>query len=113
MTRPKTRARDAGTLAPLTFDERGGMPPELFGGYLQTPPRCEVRAYRGTPILLFWFEHDAGPMVRTVMTAETDGIALLRKYFFTPDLIADVCSELAVPFRVNGYRFWLDEGEPP
>jgi RNA polymerase sigma-70 factor (ECF subfamily) len=42
------------------------------------------------------------------MTAETDGdrIAGLRNYFFTPEVIAEVCAELGVPFSANGYRYW-------
>jgi RNA polymerase sigma-70 factor, ECF subfamily len=98
----------AGTLAPLTFDERGGVPPELLQGYLATSPRCEVRAYQGGSILLFWYEHDGGAMVRTVMRVETDGdrISLIRNYFFTPDVIAEICSDLGVPYRLNGYRYW-------
>ena len=44
-------------------------------------------------------------MVRSVMTLETEGdrIARLRNYFFTPDVIAEVCAELGVPYRINGY----------
>ncbi len=100
----------AGTLAPITLDERGGVPADLLDGYLGTSPRCEVRAYRGDWILLFWYDHVTGPMVRTVMQVATDGdhIALVRNYFFTPDVIAEICSELGVPFRVNGYRYWHD-----
>jgi len=33
-------------------------------------------------------------------------VARLRNYFFTPDVIAEVCAELGVPYRVNGYRYW-------
>ncbi|HEY4883290.1 MAG TPA: hypothetical protein VII08_06605 [Myxococcales bacterium] len=29
-----------------------------------------------------------------------------RNYFFTPDVIAEICGELGVPFRTNGYRYW-------
>lgn len=98
----------AGTLAPITFDERGGVPPELLQGYLATSPRCEVRRHRDAWVLLFWYEHVQGPRVRTVMTVETDGdrIARVRNYFFTPDVIAEICAELGVPFQVNGYRYW-------
>lgn len=98
----------AGTLAPITLDERGGVPPELLAGYHPKSPRAEIRAYRGAPILLFWYDHDDGPFVRTVMTVETAGdrVAVLRNYFFTPDVIAEVCGDLGVPFRVNGYRYW-------
>jgi len=43
-----------------------------------------------------------------VWTVQTDDqrIARIRNYFFTPDVIAEVCRELAVPFRINGYRYW-------
>lgn len=100
----------ANTLTPLTNDERGGVAHELLVGYLGRVPRCEVRAYRGSWILLLWYEHTDGPKVRTVMTAHTvgAGIAHLRNYFFTPHVIADICSELAVPYCVNGYRYWQD-----
>ena len=36
-----------------------------------------------------------------------DRIASIQNYFFTPDCVADVCTELGVPFRANGYRFCL------
>lgn len=46
--------------------------------------------------------------MRSVARVVTDGDALahMRNYFFTPDVIAEVCSELGVPFRSNGYRHW-------
>ena len=49
-----------------------------------------------------------GLAVRSVarIVADSDGIASVRNYFFTPDVIAEVCAELAVPWRVNGYRYW-------
>ncbi|MCP3138592.1 RNA polymerase sigma factor [Pyxidicoccus xibeiensis] len=98
----------AGTIAPITHDERGGVPPELLEGYLATSPRCTVHPYRDTHLLLFWYEHVDGPKVRTVMTvdAEGDRILRVRNYFFTPDVIREVCEELQVPYRVNGYRYW-------
>ncbi|WP_342379936.1 RNA polymerase sigma factor [Myxococcus stipitatus] len=98
----------AGTLAPMTFDERGGVPPELLEGYLVTSPRCSVHAYRDTHLLLFWYEHVDGLKVRTVMTVDVEGDAIVRvrNYFFTPDVIREVCEELQVPYRVNGYRYW-------
>ena len=48
----------AGSLAPITFDHRGGVPAELLDGYHGALPRCEVRAYRDAAVLLFWFDHD-------------------------------------------------------
>lgn len=98
----------AGTLAPITFDERGGVSPELLVGYLAQPPRCEVRLYRGEPILVFFYAHDDGDHVRTVMRGEIEGdtIARLDNYFFTPDVIAEVARELGLSYRTNGYRYW-------
>jgi RNA polymerase sigma-70 factor, ECF subfamily len=98
-----------GSLGPLTFDERGGIPPELLVGYRGGSPRCEVRAYRDGWVLLFWFEHEGGEMVRAVwnVDAEGDAITHIRNYFFSPDVIAEVCEELGVPYRLNGYRYWV------
>lgn len=95
----------AAAIAPISFD---GVPPELLEGYLGTSPRVELRLHRGRWLLLFWYDHVEGPIVRTVMRAEIEGdrIARLRSYFFSPDVIADVCAELGVPFRTNGYRYW-------
>jgi RNA polymerase sigma-70 factor (ECF subfamily) len=41
------------------------------------------------------------------MTAEGDRLARVRNYFFTPDVIAEVCRELNVPYHINGYRYWM------
>lgn len=44
--------------------------------------------------------------VRGVARVEAgERIQSLRNYFFTPDVIAEVCRELEVPLRVNGYRY--------
>lgn len=104
---PKTGSF-AGSIGPLTIDERGGIAPELILGDRGLPPRCEVAAYRDRWLLLFWFEDQQGPVVRCVMTldAEGDRIRHLRNYFFSPEVIAEVCSELGVPYRLNGYRYW-------
>ena len=99
----------AGTLSPLTNDERGGVAPELLEGDLGAIPRCEVVAYHDRWLLLFWFEDVRGPVVRTLMTAECEGdrIRHLRNYFFSPQVLAEVCDALGLSYRVNGYRYWL------
>jgi RNA polymerase sigma-70 factor (ECF subfamily) len=104
---PKTGSF-VGMLSPITFDERGGVAPELLGDYAGSPARAELRSYHGAPVLLCWYDHASGPAVRCVMTFEFDGqkIAHVRNYFFSPDLIAEICSELGVPYRANGYRYW-------
>jgi RNA polymerase sigma-70 factor (ECF subfamily) len=46
--------------------------------------------------------------VRAVTRVALDGerISRFSNYFFAPEVIAEVCRELQVPFRVNGYRYW-------
>lgn len=96
------------SMGPLTYDDRGGLPERLRIGDRGLAPRCEARVLDGVPLLLFWYEHDDGPYVRCVMTLEIDGthVARVRNYFFSPDVLREVCSALGVPFRVSGYRFW-------
>lgn len=85
-----------------------GMEPKYQLGVLPNRPRLEVRELDGVTFLLHWYAHQDGEFVRALTRIETDGdcISLLRNYFFTPDVIAEVCTELGVPFRVNGYRYW-------
>lgn len=89
--------------------ELGGMEAHFVAGVQPTPPRLELVICRGEPLLLSWYSHDDGEAVRAVTRLEvSDGrISRLRNYFFTPDLIEDVCRELQLPFRSNGYRWWL------
>ncbi|HUQ07459.1 MAG TPA: RNA polymerase sigma factor [Kofleriaceae bacterium] len=78
---------------------------------LPTPPRREVRVHRGEPIVLAWYAHADGEHVRAIDRVEIDAdgehVSRIRNYFFTPDVLAEVCAELGVPFRSNGYRFSL------
>jgi RNA polymerase sigma-70 factor (ECF subfamily) len=101
------RGSFAGMLSPLTTDERGGISRRFLEGYSGGLARAEVRSYRGEPIVLFWYAHAGGDAVRGVARVQADeSIRRLRNYFFTPDVIGEVCRELDVPFRVNGYRYW-------
>jgi RNA polymerase sigma-70 factor, ECF subfamily len=95
-------------MSAITRTETGGVAERYLTDYLGGPPRCEVRWYRGEPLLLFWFDHVDGPAVRTILTVETEGdrIGRTRNYFFLNHVIADVCTELGVRFRVNGYGYW-------
>lgn len=90
-------------------DKLGGMEARFMQGVLSSSPRCEVRVHRGEPILLVWYAHADGEAVRAINRLEIEGdrIAGIKNYFFTPDFIAEVCRELDVPFRSNGYRWWL------
>ncbi len=57
---------------------------------------------------MHWYPHTDGEAVRAITRIEADGakLARVRNYFFTPDVLAEICTELRVPFRSNGYRYW-------
>lgn len=94
---------------------QGGIEPRFVCGALPVPPRAEARVYRHEVVVLLWYAHADGEHVRAINRFESDGdlVTGLRNYFFTPDSIAEVCTELNVSFRSNGYRWWLSrEGCP-
>jgi RNA polymerase sigma-70 factor (ECF subfamily) len=74
-------------------------------------PRVERREYRDELIVVSWYDHDDGPVVRDVirLTAEADRVAAIKFYFFSPDVVGDICGELGLPWRSNGYRYWVSE----
>lgn len=82
--------------------------PGLFRGALGDAPRVEARWHRDGWIILHWYAHEEGDLVRAVTRIEADGdaIARLENHFYDPELIAEVCAELGVPWRTNGYRWW-------
>ena len=86
-----------------------GMDARFTQGVQAASPRCEVLVHRGEPLLLLWYSHTDGEAVRAINRLEVQGdrIARVRNYFYTPDFIAELCRELDVPFRSNGYRWWL------
>lgn len=67
-------------------------------------PRCEARVHRGEPILLWWWGEEVHAIVR--LQIQGDRIAAMRDYHHAPELITEVCRELGVPFRTNGYHPW-------
>lgn len=85
-----------------------GIEPHFLEGYRPSPPRAEVRHHRGEWIFLFWYPQDDGEAVRDVGRAEVAGdrLSRWRNYFFTPDVVAEICREIGVPSRSNGYRYW-------
>jgi RNA polymerase sigma-70 factor, ECF subfamily len=97
-----------GFLSSIARDDRGGLDARYLEGYIPVPPRVETREHRGEAILVFWYAHEDGEFVRALARVQPDGdrIAQLRYYFFTRDLLAEVCRELNLPSRENGYRFW-------
>jgi RNA polymerase sigma-70 factor (ECF subfamily) len=99
-----------GALQPLTWNYEldCGVHDQYLEGYESGSPRAELRWLRGEPVFLFWYGQKGGEVVRDVGRAEIEGdrIARWRNYFFSPDVVAEVCNELGVPHRSNGYRYW-------
>jgi RNA polymerase sigma-70 factor (ECF subfamily) len=91
-----------------------GIEPRFVQGAVLAAPRVEARLHRGGWVLLHWYAHHDGDAVRGLTRLEIDGdrIAHLTNYFYTPEIIAEVCAELGVPWRSNGYR-WCHPGEGP
>lgn len=114
-------ARDAmfqgmlyGSLLMAAGDPRTGMDPSLIQGILPESPRCELRVHRGEPLLLLFYKHADGDAVRAIVRVQTeDGrISALRNYFYTPELLQEVCMELGVPCKVNGYSSCFAAAQP-
>jgi RNA polymerase sigma-70 factor (ECF subfamily) len=84
-----------------------GMDPRFVQGVIPTGPRVEARAHRGGWVLLHWYAHHDGDAVRALTRLEVEGdrVARLQNYFYNPDLIAEVCGEMGLPVRSNGYRW--------
>jgi RNA polymerase sigma-70 factor (ECF subfamily) len=92
-----------------TAPANAGIESRFVQGVLPSPPRAELVAHRGSWIVLHWYAHPDGEAVRAITRVEPDleRIARLQNYFFNPDFIAEVCGELDVPWRSNGYRWSL------
>jgi RNA polymerase sigma-70 factor (ECF subfamily) len=105
-------AARGGSLAGVLFgdpsSDRGPIAPELREGLLPRPPRLELRVHRDEALLLGWFAHDDGEAVRAISRVSVDGdrISHLRTYLHAPEVLAEICAELDVPFRASGYRYW-------
>ena len=83
-----------------------GIDARFCQGVLPEPARLELRAHRGEILLVSWYAHRDGEFVRAItraeLSADGDRIARLRNYFFTPEVIAELCGELDLPCRSNG-----------
>lgn len=72
------------------------------GDHAEPPtPRCELRLHRGEAIFLWWSGAEVHAVVRVEVAS--DRIARLWNYYHAPELLTEVCLELAVPFRTHGY----------
>jgi RNA polymerase sigma-70 factor (ECF subfamily) len=92
-----------------TADRNGGIEARFMQGALPSAPRAQLVAHRGEHLVLHWYAHQDGEAVRAITRAAVEGdrLARLQNYFFNPDFVAEVCGELGVPWRSNGYRWFL------
>jgi RNA polymerase sigma-70 factor, ECF subfamily len=83
-----------------------GIDPRFVQGVLTEPARLELRSHRGEQLLVSWYAHRDGDFVRAITRVELsddgDRIARLRNYYYTPEVIAELCGELDLPCRTNG-----------
>jgi RNA polymerase sigma-70 factor, ECF subfamily len=95
-------------LGTTMFHASAFITPEWRAGVVDDSARFELRVHRGRPLLLAWWRHQDGEAVRgfSLLDCEGDRIAAMRTYFHTPEALAELCRELGVPCRRNGYRFW-------
>jgi RNA polymerase sigma-70 factor (ECF subfamily) len=105
----KMKRTDTGSLHHTLFSPIShAVQPPFLAGYAGGLPRAEVREYRGEPVVLCWYDHDGGPRVRDVVRIEAEGdrIAKIRYHFFSPEVLAEVCGDLRLPWQSNGYGYW-------
>lgn len=101
-----------GSLAGVLFgdpsSDEAGIAPAFREGLLPRAPRLELRVHRGEPLLLGWFDHVDGPAVRAITRVHVQGDRLgrLQTYLHHPEVLAETCRELGVPFKPSGYRHW-------
>ena len=110
-------AQEAMARAFVTLGQMGDAPPNPRASLLldtaavevvgATTQYGELVAHRGAWVFVHWYAHDDGEAVRAITRVELDGdrVAHLRNHFFSPDFIAEVCGELGLPWRSNGYRW--------
>jgi len=106
------KAAEKGSLRGVLFgDPSGDYSPigRAFRQGLQArPPLLELRMHRGEALLLGWFLHDDGEAVRAIsrVTVEGERVSRIATYMHTPEVLAEICAELQVPYRSCGYRYW-------
>lgn len=87
-----------GSLEHTMFDEAGN-------------PQAQVATFRGEPVVLLWYTVQEGEttrrVVRDVLRFEQaeGGVRRLRYYYFCPQTLAEVTTELGLPLVDNGYRY--------
>lgn len=74
-------------------------------------PSAERVVFKGEPLVVLWYtvQEDGAPKryVRDVLRFAQDGdsLASLRYFYFCPETLAEICTELGLPLKDNGYWF--------
>ncbi|HEY7700411.1 MAG TPA: RNA polymerase sigma factor, partial [Vicinamibacteria bacterium] len=105
----KMKQTDTGSLHHTLFSPIShAVQPQFLAGYQGGPPRAEVHDSGGESVVICWYDHEDGPRVRDVMRigVDDDRITSIRYHFFSPDVLAEVCGELDLPWQSNGYGYW-------
>lgn len=67
------------------------------------PLRLELVHHRGELLALVWYAHTTGPAVRAFYRFTLDPssslIATLREYYYAPEALTELATELALPYR--------------
>jgi RNA polymerase sigma-70 factor, ECF subfamily len=87
-------------LSPLS----AGVPARYLEGYGGKRARTELLFHRGEHVILLWYAHAEGEMVRSIIRSDLEQarISRLRIYYFSPELLTEVAGELGLPLRTNG-----------
>ena len=73
--------------------------------------RVTVEAWEGRAFLAFWYRSEAGLVVRDLGCVQFEGEHATRLdfFYFSPDVLAEVCGGLGLPHATNGYAV-VEEG---
>jgi RNA polymerase sigma-70 factor (ECF subfamily) len=84
-----------------------GLDARFYQDLVLQPPRVEAHCHRGAWLLLHWYAHQDGEAVRAItrIDAAGDRVARLHNYFYNPEFIAEICAELGLAWRSNGYHW--------
>lgn len=91
-----------------------GIAPAERGDLLLVPPRFVAVMLRGSALVLAYFQHRSGEAVRSftrlewegAVTGDADRITKIGTHLHSPEALSEICSELGLPCRTNGYRNW-------
>lgn len=84
------------------------------GDLLLVPPRFELVTLKETALVLAYFQHASGEAVRSftrlgweaAVGGQAERISTISTHLHSPEALSEICGELGLPCRTNGYRNW-------